>query len=95
MRWMIARQSYSAPSCVSRLEVWLNRFHDDFVKQGQPPPTDFFYESDDAADQDRYLSFLEKTRELESRVEVVSRVPHSHIQRATGSASVSPNLFLD
>ena len=38
---------------IEEMLYWLNRFHVDFVNKQQPPPTDFFYNSTDATDQER------------------------------------------
>jgi hypothetical protein len=80
---------------IDEMVYWLNRFHDDFVSRNLPPPPNFFYESDIAADRTRYKAFLEFTKRLESKVEVLAHVPNDEVQRAVGSISSSGNLFLD
>ncbi|KAL3913075.1 MAG: hypothetical protein SGILL_006635, partial [Bacillariaceae sp.] len=80
---------------IEEMIYWLDRFHHDFVNPRLPPPTDFFFKTGSATDQERYVAFLERTKELESKVEILAHVPHGEVQRAIGSAPGPSNLFLD
>jgi hypothetical protein len=80
---------------IEEMIYWLNRFCEDFVNTGRPPPADFFFDSGNSNDQERYMQFLERTKELETKVEMISHVPNNKIQRAMGSAARTTNLFLD
>jgi len=80
---------------IDEMMFWLNRFNSQFVEQGVPPPTNFFLEGSIPVDQARYQEFLEWTKRLESKVEVLSHVPNDMIQRATGTFFGYGNLFLD
>jgi hypothetical protein len=79
---------------IDEMMYWLNRFQADYVEKQVPPPNDFFWSGND---KDRYKQFLQRTKELESKVEVLKHVPNTDVQRVMGDLppqSVS-DLFLD
>lgn len=74
---------------IEEMLYWLQRFQQDYVEAGVEPTPDFFF--DHSVHGPRYRSFLEKTKDLANKVEVVARVPHRSIQRSGDGSS----LFLD
>jgi len=82
---------------IEEMMYWLGRFHRDFVQRDIPPPRNFFLEGggDDPTDRDRYRKFLERTKQIESQVELLEHVPNRGVQRATARHPVSNDLFLD
>ena len=82
---------------IEEMMYWLGRFHLDFVQKDVPPPRNFFLESggDDPTDRDRYRKFLERTKQIESQVELLEHVPNRGVQRANARHPVSNDLFLD
>lgn len=80
---------------IEQMIYWLERFHKDFVQNETPPPENFFLESADPIDQARYKKFLDRTKQVESKVELLEHVPHRSIQRAMAKHPVSDDLFLD
>lgn len=79
---------------IDEMMYWLNRFQADFVEKQIPPPNDFFWIGNDEA---RYKQFLQRTKDLESKVEVLKHVPNTDVQRVMGDLppqSVA-DLFLD
>lgn len=80
---------------IDEMLYWLNRFQEDFVEQESPPPTNFFLEGGSTEDASRYMAFLERTKAMQDTVEVVAHVPHSQIQRASGTHPGKSDLFLD
>ena len=80
---------------IEEMIYWLERFNNDFVKQEEPPPQNFFLEGGDPVDRKRYREFLELTKRVQDDVELLEHIPHRSVQRATAKQSVSMNLFLD
>lgn len=80
---------------ISEMLYWLNRFQLDFVEREEPPPPNFFLECSSQEDRERYTRFLQKTLDIQKKVELVASIPHSEIQRATASQAGMSNLFLD
>jgi hypothetical protein len=80
---------------IDEMMYWLNRFQLDFVEKQVPPPNDFFWIGNDT--KDRYKQFLQKTKDLESKVEVLKHVPNTDVQRVMGDLSPQnmADLFLD
>lgn len=79
---------------IDDMMYWLNRFQVEFVEAQVPPPNDFFWIG---KDKDRYKQFLQRTKDLESKVELLKHVPNTDVQRVMGDLppqSVS-DLFLD
>ena len=75
---------------------WLDRFQSEFVELRIPPPKNFFLNDDENPDQrERYLRFLERTKELASQVDVLAHLPNSEIQRASGTHPGNTPWFLD
>ena len=74
---------------IDEMLYWLQRFQQDFVEAGVEPEPNFFFDSPE--DGPRYRSFLERTKKLASKVDLVARVPHKSIQRSAAENS----LFLD
>lgn len=82
-------------SWIEEMLYWLNRFQKDFVEREEPPPPNFFLEGSSDTDRERYIKFLEKTKELQGKVEVVTYIPHGQVQRAMAIRPGMANLFLD
>ena len=80
---------------IEEMLYWLNRFQKDFVEREKPPPPNFFLKGSPDPDRKRYTKFLEQTKELQGKVEVVKYIPHSQIQRAMAIRPGMANLFLD
>ena len=80
---------------IEEMLYWLDRFYQDFVLQEIIPPKNFFLESDNPVDRDRYKRFLELTKQIETNIELLEHVPHHKIQRALADRDVSTNLFFD
>jgi hypothetical protein len=82
---------------IEEMLYWLKRFHADFVDQEVSPPPNFFLKNNNDEDKiARYKRFLDWTKELESKVDVLEHVPHFKIQRAIGTtAGTITDLFLD
>ena len=80
---------------IKEMIYWLDRFYNDFVENETPPPRNFYLESGDPVDQDRYKEFLESTKRIEGEIELLEHVPNRSIQRATAKYSVPMDLFLD
>jgi hypothetical protein len=80
---------------IEEMLYWLNRFQADFVEPQLPPPENFFLNGSSTLDQERYLKFLNWTKDLESKVELMAHVLPPEIQRATGTRPGITNLFLD
>lgn len=83
---------------IDEMMYWLNRFQSDFVQAGVPPhPNFFFHGSGPNAKQDheRYMQFLQFTKELESKVEVLAHLSNKEVQRADGTFPAATSLFLD
>eukprot|EP00536_Pseudo-nitzschia_multiseries_P002305 jgi/Psemu1/183213/e_gw1.30.228.1 len=96
---------------IEEMIYWLDRFHKDYVRQGIPPPKNFFLEGsggsgsigsssddddDNPEDRERYRRFLEFTKRIESdNVELLEHVPNRSVQRAMAMHSVANDLFLD
>jgi hypothetical protein len=78
---------------IEEMMHWLQRFQTDFVEKQDMPPPNFFFEND--PEKDRYRRFLEWTKKLESKVDLLAHVPHSEIQRAVGTQPGNTPLFLD
>ena len=74
---------------IDEMLYWLQRFQQDYVEQGVEPSPNFFFDSPE--DGPRYRAFLEKTKDLANKVDLVARVPHRSIQRSGAGDS----LFLD
>jgi hypothetical protein len=80
---------------IEEMLYWLGRFHRDFVDAENPPPPNFFLQESHPADRERYERFLELTKQIEEKVELLEHVPHRSVQRATAEYPVSMDLFLD
>ena len=80
---------------IDEMIYWLCRFKEDFVDREEPPPANFFHEGSTDDDSARYTAFLELTKALQDKVEVVAQLPHAEIQRATGVEPGMVDLFLD
>jgi len=80
---------------IEEMLYWLDRFYQDFVLQEIIPSKNFFLESDNPVDRDRYKRFLELTKQIETNIELLEHVPHHKIQRALADRDVSTNLFFD
>ena len=81
---------------IDEMIYWLRRFKEDFVDREEPPPTNFFFhEGSTKEDCARYMAFLEHTNALQDKVEIVAKLPHAEIQRATGVQPGRIDLFLD
>lgn len=78
---------------INEMVYWLQRFQSDFVQCNEVPPTDFFYNS--TYDRSRYQAFLESTKRLECKVEVLSHIPNGSVQRAAVTTPAAGSLFLD
>jgi len=77
---------------------WLERFMEDYVEKGQPPPSNFFWfdkVGNDLVKSKRYQAFLERTKELSDEAEVVKFVKHKDIQRVLSNGNIRLPLFLD
>jgi hypothetical protein len=55
----------------------------------------FFLKGGKSQDIERYKAFLERTKQLERKVELLSHIPNQEIQRAVGTSPGVTNLFLD
>jgi len=96
---IMVRQTATSGALILRIErddnwieemlYWLQRFQQDYVDAGVEPKPNFFFDSPE--DGPRYRAFLEKTKDLANKVEVVARLPHRSIQRA----GTDYGLFLD
>jgi hypothetical protein len=80
---------------IEEMLYWLHRFQQDFVEREEPPPPNFFLQGSSETDSERYANFLQKTKELQAKLEVVAHIPHSQIQRAMAIRPGMANLFLD
>jgi len=80
---------------IQEMIYWLGRFKRDYVDREEAPPTNFFLEESSDQDTERYMAFLERTRAIQEKVEIVGQVPHNEIQRAMGAQPGITNLFLD
>lgn len=100
---IMVRQSATSGAVIMRIHrddqwieemlYWLHRFQNEFVEKESPPPPDFFWETGTGGDRARYRRFLEKTKELEAKVTILTRIANPNIQRSTGQRSFDP--FLD
>jgi len=75
---------------IDEMLYWLQRFQQDFVEPGVTPPSNFFLDSPE--DGVRYRAFLERTKELAGKVDLVAKLPRVRIQR---SGDAGDSLFLD
>ena len=80
---------------IDEMMYWLNRFYEDYVEPQNPPPINFFIKGSSPEDIERYKTFLERTKQLEQKVELLSHIPNKEIQRAIGTSPGVTNLFLD
>ena len=80
---------------IDEMIYWLERFVNDYVKKGTPPPRNFFWFDDDGNLCDRYQRFVRRTKELSDGVELVKYIEHGSIQRVLGDQGVRLPLFLD
>jgi hypothetical protein len=79
---------------IDEMMYWLNRFQADFVNRGVAPPENFFLNGT-STDHTRYLKFLNWTKTLESKVELLGHVHNSKVQRAMGTSPGTTDFFLD
>ena len=78
---------------ISEMMYWLQKFTEKYVEKDESPPVDFFWNDD--KESKRYKVFLQRTKELSERVELVKRVDHHSIQRMLGENNMNLPLFLD
>ncbi len=80
---------------INEMIYWLERFVDNYVKKGSPPPRNFFWFDEDGNVCKRYEHFVQRTKELSDEVELVQYIEHGSIQRVLGAKGVRLPLFLD
>ena len=81
---------------IEEMMYWLHKFQSEFVEKEDLPPQNFFCQDDDPPEEkERYLRFLEWTKEIALKVDLLAHVPNSEIQRAVGTVPGNTPLFLD
>lgn len=76
---------------IEEMLYWISSFKSQFVDKKEPPPPNFFYEGNE---KERYIKFIQWTKNLSEDVDLVEHVPHGRIQRVL-HRGVGLSLFLD
>mmetsp|Transcript_12225 Transcript_12225/g.22194 ORF Transcript_12225/g.22194 Transcript_12225/m.22194 type:complete len:603 (-) Transcript_12225:1461-3269(-) len=81
---------------IDEMMHWLRRFQTDYVIPDQAPPVNFFWQSEDQNDSERYKKFVLRTKELGESVQLVDYIKNGDIQRVVSATRHQPiPLFLD
>jgi hypothetical protein len=81
---------------IDEMIYWLQRFQTDYVIPDQAPPVNFFWQSEDQNDSERYKKFVLRTKELGESVQLVDYIKNGDIQRVVSATRHQPiPLFLD